>query len=69
MILVYLPEDWPNGNELELKAKIREKDKEIKRLKREVLKLKMDLVYYQSKSCFQGLFFVADLKKKIEGGH
>ena len=55
MILVYLPEDWPNGNELELKAKIREKDKEIKRLKREVLKLKMYLVYYQSKSCFQGL--------------
>ena len=56
MILVYLPEDWPNGNhELELKAKIREKDKEIKRLKREVLKLKMDLVYYQSKSCYQGV--------------
>lgn len=54
MILVYLPEDWPNENR-ELKAKIREKDKEIKRLKREVLKLKMDLVYYQSKSCFQGL--------------
>ena len=54
--MVYLPKDWPDGNcELELKAKIREKDKAIKRLKREVLKLKMDLVYYQSKSCFQGL--------------
>ena len=57
--MVYLPEDWSDGNrELELKSKIREKDKEIKRLKREVLKLKMDLIYYQSKSYFQGLIEV-----------
>ena len=35
-----------------------EKDKEIKRLKREILKLKLDLIYYQSKSCFQGLIEV-----------
>ena len=57
--MVYLPKDWPDGNcELELKAQIREKDKEIKRLKREVLKLKMDLIYYQSKSCLQGLIEV-----------
>ena len=54
--MVYLPEDWPDGDhENELKAKIREKDKEIKRLKREILKRKFDLTYYQSKSCFQGL--------------
>ena len=54
--MVYLPEDWPDGDhEFELKAKIRENDKEIKRLKREILKLKFDLIYYQSKSCFQGL--------------
>ena len=57
--MVYLPEDWSNGDrELELKAKIREKDKEIQRLKREILKLKLDLIYYQSKSCFQGLIEV-----------
>ena len=57
--MVYLPEDWPYGDhEFELKAKIREKDKEIKRLKREILKLKFDLIYYQSKSCLQGLIEV-----------